>query len=506
MPTIDKLVVTNQRALRAKYGATGLKKISAAVAGMITADKARGIVTRLVSLDSAAALRSARATPPKTASDWEGAVRAVDLLWEHYRPSYVLLLGADDVVPEAVIANSIPGDGDPFVPSDLPYACDLPASWTLPASERFPPSALMNVTRAVGRLPDIVGGTDPTFVVRLLSTAATWTSRGAGDYHDVFGLSAAAWEDSTRQSITILSSPTTPLHLSPPSKTPLKPALFATAKVHFINCHGADFTPDWFGQAKPINGHAQPVDVIALSPADIDGRVPTATLVAAECCYGSMHGNPVDFDGRLPMMWAYLQSGAYACVGSSTIAYGPAAALGQADLLCRFFLEAVSSGSSCGRALLEARQRFIREVANLGPDDVKTLMQFNLLGDPSIHPVRTASPPGPVAATGPKAGLVGRRTALRAVGQALGQTVPRASERPRRQAGMTPHEMAAASGIDVRRLSAVQTFAEARGTPRTGTVYHAAAMERRVDSTPTGYVIVREHDGQRVANVVWAKR
>ena len=54
----------------------------------------------------------------------------------------------------------------------------------------------------------------------------------------------------------------------------------------------------------------------------------------------------------------------------------------------------VMEGASTGRALLDAKQEFVRWINQQGrnPDisDEKTLLQFQLLGDPSIHPVIAA--------------------------------------------------------------------------------------------------------------------
>ena len=87
----------------------------------------------------------------------------------------------------------------------------------------------------------------------------------------------------------------------------------------------------------------------------------------------------------------YLKSGAYGYLGSTTIAYGPAKGNGSADLICQYFLKSVCDGASLGRAALEAQQKFASQSAELDPIDLKTLAQFVLLGDPSIHPVKSAS-------------------------------------------------------------------------------------------------------------------
>ena len=63
-------------------------------------------------------------------------------------------------------------------------------------------------------------------------------------------------------------------------------------------------------------------------------------------------------------------------------------------------------GASLGRAALVARQRFVQQTAELDPVDLKTLGQFNLLGDPSIHPVES-----PAATSVPKGVDADRATA-----------------------------------------------------------------------------------------------
>jgi hypothetical protein len=83
-----------------------------------------------------------------------------------------------------------------------------------------------------------------------------------------------------------------------------------------------------------------------------------------------------------------MASGISGFWGSSTIAYGPADANDYADLICQYFLREVLNGASLGRACLQARQNYLQQAAPLDPVDLKTIAQFNLLGDPSVHPVK----------------------------------------------------------------------------------------------------------------------
>ncbi len=51
-PGSMKLIVTNRKAMRSKHGNAGWKSIAGAIQAMVAADRARGIATRLVALDS----------------------------------------------------------------------------------------------------------------------------------------------------------------------------------------------------------------------------------------------------------------------------------------------------------------------------------------------------------------------------------------------------------------------------------------------------------------------
>jgi hypothetical protein len=494
----DKLLVTHSGALRRKYGVGGAKQVRAALDALVKADKAHHLVSRVLLLDNTSTMRALRLAPVAE-GDWTATLKAVDTAVERYQPAYVALVGATDVVPQAQLRNPLhPSDDDPYVPSDLPFACDLPGSFSGTGTALLDPSQLLAVTRVVGRIPDVVGATDPAVLLANLAVAAGYRQQPATAYQKVFALSAAVWRGSTALSVDLLPGPAPATSLSPPKKAPwTKTDLSALS--HFVNCHGGDFTPDWFGQ-RDSNA---PVDTVALRPEDVDGRVTPGTVVVAECCYGAMHQAPAAMGGRLPMLWAYLRSGAYAAVGSSTTAYGPADGNGQADLVCRYALEGIMGGASTGRALLDARQRYIRETGALGPEDLKTIAQFDLLGDPSLVPVAT---PGRVIPGGkglPQQSLTQRRAVLRATGRALDATVPRASTNRARESGVTGAVLAREAGLPASALSGTTTtYGERSGAPRAGFRFHVTPV---TVSGRAGLVVAREAGGQRSTAVIWRR-
>lgn len=501
----DKLLVTHGAALARKYGRSGAAQVRSALDALVAADAQRGLVSRVLMLDNTLSMRAIKASKVQD-GDWVGALTAVDHAVTRYAPSYLAIVGASDVMPQCPVRNpfrGLAGDPDPYVPSDLPYACDFADSWSGSPDDQLNPADLLAVTRVVGRIPDLVGATEPSMLLRALATAATYTQRSARTYQRAFVVSAAVWKGSTQQSVDLLPGPAPTTELSPPARAGWTKSKLSPL-VHFVNCHGGDSTPDWFGQA--ANGA---IDTVALRPEDVDGRVREGTVVATESCYGAMHMAPNDMGGRVPILWAYLRSGTYGAVGSSTTAYGPADGNGQADLICRYVIEGIVAGASCGRAMLDARQRFIRESGSMAPEDLKTLAQFDLLGDPSLSPVALAGRPVPVgplpkaAAAVPQVELAQRRRVLAATGRALSASVPRAGRVRRGASAVSSAELAVEAAIAPGQMMGdVRTFAEDAAGPRRGSRYHVAAVRSRGRS---GFVVAREIDGQRQTRTIWAR-
>ena len=443
------------------------------------ADKTRGMSSRIVYLDRpltgiAAVTDSADATATKA---------AVDAIASRMTPAYVVILGGPDVVAQPRLASPV-HDDDQNVPSDLPYACDVALSTN--------PGAFVGPTRVVGRIPTLVGGGDPGPLVGMLERAAAWVAAPAGDMLPPFAATAEVWQGSTRQSVQHLSGAGATIHVSPPEGPDWPPATFG-ARLHFVNCHGADTDPHWYGQ----HGASYPV---AFDSARLAGAVTAGTVVAAECCYGTQHYAPASAGGLPCIGMRYLLEGAWGVFGSSTEAYGPANTMGSADLLCRYFLTSVLEGASLGRAALEARLRFVHEAGELDPVDLKTLAQFDLLGDPSIQPVVGAAAV-PVTATGSAAAAPSfsrgaatvRRQALAAMGMAVADTVPRPRPRPAARPGLDRDTVANLAGIAPERLGPVRTYAADRRPPGAPSVrYHVA-------SEPVGagrrVVVVRDSGG-----------
>lgn len=363
---MDKVIVSNKAALIGKYTADGLEKIEAAVARLVAADNGRGIKTGQVYIDAADGVGD----PVVNVQDEIGAKKAIDAITHKFNPDYLVLLGGPEIVPHISLDNPTPQDGDPSVPSDLPYASSAPYGRSI---EDF-----LDAGRVVSRIPAPAGGDDPEFLTKLLDRCVAHAPRPAGDYASYFAISADAWIDSTRMSLNQIFGNFKELKLAPPeTHTAIDPDL--AKRAHFINCHGLALQPKFFGE----KDQRFPVSI---EGSKLAGNIQPDTIVAAECCYGAQLYDHVVAGRGQPICLSYLENGAIGFVGSTNISYGPAAAIGAADLLAQFFWINLLKGQSLGRAFLQARQDFVRRERMSDPANLKTIGQFILLGDAAVHP------------------------------------------------------------------------------------------------------------------------
>jgi hypothetical protein len=506
----DKIIVTNGAALRAKYGSSGLTKIGEAVDALIKADAKRGIKSRLVFLDRAASMGSFNGSAVTDPADPKQNKDAIDAIFRKANPEYVMILGAIDVVPHQDIKNPAfdppADDPDESADGDLPYACDTPYSRDI--------ATFKGPTRVVGRLPDLQGATgDPAYLVRLLATAATYQSRKATDYAAYFGLSTHSWRKSSAESLFNVFGNSDALRLAPPSGPSFSAKALAPL-AHFINCHGGKSDPTFAGE----KGTSQSV---SLTSDAIAKKIKPGTVAAVECCYGAELYDSVTLSIPMPICQRYLNRGAYGYFGSSTIAYGPAEGNGAADLITQYFLLAVLEGASLGRAALIARQKFVEQVGELDPVDLKTLGQFNLLGDPSIHPVAivspTAVPKGVDVEKSQRDERQQRRAKLREVGEMLQETKPTASQKTRK-ARKSPTvrkalaNIARKAGIAAKKEFTAYTVKMPKGVRRRGSKAAPAASRYYVAVCrpgPSGYriaAVAKEVSGRIIGYRIYTEK
>lgn len=509
----DKIIVTNRSALSAKYGAAGLAKIRKAVKALIAADAKRGLRSRLVFLDDAKAMKGLKGVAVTDAGDPQQNKDAIDAVFKATQPEYLVILGAIDVVPHQDLRNPLyepTEDPDQYAFGDLPYACDAPYSRDI--------ATFKGPTRVLGRLPDLTGAAEPSHLLALLAQATGWKSRPVADYHGYFGLSAEVWKASTKESLTNVFGSDTALKVSPPSGPTHGPTQLA-ARSHFINCHGGRADPVFYGEGKDKKTPK------ALTSDSLAGKISVGTVASVECCYGAELYDSVLLALPLPICQQYLRQGAYGFFGSSTIAYGPAAGNGLADLVTQYFLREMLKGASLGRAALVARQRFVHDAAELDPFDLKTLAQFSLLGDPSIHPVAaptpTKVPKSMQTSDAQRQQRRERRAKLQAMGEFLGASKPTAARRVAKPRSSTTVRQALANiahqaGVDTSAFSAfaVKTPGGKRASQAKAqgqaSHYHVAVHQQKAKTAQQKglhvAVVAKEVNGRIVGYRIYVER
>lgn len=377
----DKVILTNSKALKNKYGASGLNAIRASLTALVVADKARGLQTQVVLLDDPVGMKKLSAPAVKLKSDPRQNKKAIDAVYKSLAPDYLMILGSYDVVPHQDLKNPLytgpqGDDPDEFAYGDLPYACEAPYSQEA--------SDFVGPTRVLSRLPDITGGGDPAYLIGLLETAAGYKPFNRESLMKPFAVTAQIWKASTKLSVTNAFENANGLQNVPPKNYKWKSAQLSRL-AHFFNCHGADQASQFYGQ--PSNGASDYPP--AMDAKYVAGKISEGVIVAAECCYGGQLYPTTQLVKQIGICNTYLANKCYGFFASTTIAYGTEQGNGQADYLCQFFMKEVASGASVGRAALQARQQFVKVVSPPDPSDIKTLAQFNLYGDPSVTPVLT---------------------------------------------------------------------------------------------------------------------
>src|SRR5688500_16807439 len=177
----DKVIVSNRSALVKKYGAKH-KAILADLQSIQQFDKKRGLSTAIVFVDDATAMKKYKVPAVKTEDNARQNKMAVDALYRYFQPDYLLIAGAQDIIPFQPLDNLLYGedDEDETIPSDLPYACE--------AAYSADPGKFIAPTRVVGRLPDVPGSSDPAYFHSVVKDVTGSKPAREKDYRKYFSV------------------------------------------------------------------------------------------------------------------------------------------------------------------------------------------------------------------------------------------------------------------------------------------------------------------------------
>jgi hypothetical protein len=393
-----KLSVTVKSHLEDKYKKKpgALQEIDEAIKDWIKADSNRGIRTVHVALDDPADMNPLGATPISGKATAPRIKRAIDDLWKRLNPQYLVLFGAKDIVPMFEVWNPAydqNGDDDEKVPTDNPYA----------SSKRFRSSRRIGYLvpdRVIGRIPDMVSDSDPAwFVEYLKKTACTWTAQPASFYaRQLYAICSQECEGAGLDCMRYIRRPEADLLISPPIEDSLPAAKQRlSAPLHMIKCHGNEKDAAFWGYQNVDQKNNQEAWKQAVTSATLKECLQPGTVVATMCCFGAEIFLPKDADSW-PLASTYLRKGAFGFVGSTKKAWGGfPSEKNWSDWIAGGYLKNVLQGSSIGRAFLDSKIDYACAIIDQGKAldlaDEKTLIEYVLLGDPTIHPVGSKEPP-----------------------------------------------------------------------------------------------------------------
>jgi len=306
----------------------------------------------------------------------------------------VLIIGNHDVIPFHRLPNPTE-DSDSHVLSDNPYATSssnyLLPEWIigrLPGEKGNDPGLLMEQIRHITQFHKIAHHSDGIIeklkqFIQRLKNFGRFLRELLSPPND-FGYSAEVWRRSSIAAFRPIGK-AHDLRISPPyDSDTIDVDKLLQAKCVYFNLHGLPTTNEWYGQRDFAERPTGPDFPVAINTEKIKNIPNNIDLAYSEACYGG-YINDKNIDDSITLK--LLSIGSQGVVGSSCIAYGSVfTPLIGADLLGFIFWKYIKDGFSFGDALKQAKIGLIKVMMQrqgyLDGEDQKTLLSFNLYGDP----------------------------------------------------------------------------------------------------------------------------
>jgi len=385
-----------------------------------TISRKRGWGARVFIPDDPLSIKELGIKPPRPGDAWELKLALADLDAELGRKGEMigalLIVGGPEIVPFHRLPNPL-DDPDIDVPSDNPYATRdenyfIP-EWPvgrLPGGSDADPRLLVAALRRITAHHVDLSSETPWYR-QIVDWVNRWIRPGRRSQRLSFGYSAAIWQQAAGSVFSEIGEPAD-MYISPPcglvgdSLEDYLDELDFAGNSHeniptpigtfgYFNLHGVVDAVEWFGHRDPLNPSDAPEFPIALRPQDLhatplgkQGGFPA--LVFSEACYGA-HIEGKTIESALALR--FLDSGTLALVGSTCMSYGSImGSLSAADLLGLAFWRYSQQGFPAGEALRQAKIEMIKQMDQeqgyLDGQDQKTLLSFNLFGDPLAQPLK----------------------------------------------------------------------------------------------------------------------
>lgn len=407
---VDGAILTNSEALARKLGCRR-EDVKRLVEAYAIAALARGI--KYVVLDAAeyymlnpqSSGERVSLTPSHT---W---VEHTMLLADYYRygrlrkdecSCYLFIIGGEDIIPMPVVRHymaTTPNFHDKDIDTDIPYAYML-GEKTYPLLES---GKLFSYEQYfhVGRLPFATDATIEDFAGYLRRASAAAGGIAVDSY---YGQTNFPWGDESLVVCRPLRDAQIPTSSSefesayyegegeryyvakeglvyslPVNVSNLEQFFDPNASFYYFNLHGSN-SPTYSGYIADHVGNAILPQHIATTT--------TPNIFVTEACYG---GRFQRYAKRESMLLSAMSSQTLLFLGSSRIAFcNNRYSIDNSDRLANVFIVEMLSGVSAGEALYNARKSFFEyDNGRLYDQQLVSIVEFNLFGDPSLCMQRT---------------------------------------------------------------------------------------------------------------------
>ena len=279
-------------------------------------------------------------------------------------PLYLFILGSDKIIPVEYYDDKTGYDNN--ISSDLPYAIlENSSPWK---NKKYDFKNSMRV----GRLPTFKNESFNDFKTYFENIkSCTINSKEIIEA----GLAAKQWVNTSNiwfdkiANKKVLTSPQL-------DKFSAIQNIGTEKNLLYFNLHGAEDSDacDWYGQENENYPSA-------FSPSNIL-KQESLYILGVEACYGARY---INYKKDQSILLTAITSKCLGFLGSSKIAYGACYGEGScADVIIGTYLKSVRNGLSLGESFAVARSEFTSK-RKLDAEEIKTLLEFSLYGDPSFR-------------------------------------------------------------------------------------------------------------------------
>ncbi len=367
------LIVTAAAGIEVEFGSEAYPTLSKRLEHLVDRLAAQSIEGHLAVLDDPVAMAAAGLSALGSGSS-RGTVATVRAYAQRQDCDAVLLVGGHGVLPMVEVVNPVRNralDADAVVLTDLPYGADGETLWDYVRCPRIVsrlPSPRSKRLEDFLALIDLVGSPAPAKSGATAIVSEEWRHTGA--------------HVAERMPGPVL------FRIAPHYELDERHRDDLTCRWLYVNLHGRPDHDEW--QAfDERSGFVRVMDHVSFSFPEVAG-----SSMYCENCYGF---KPRSGPRGETCIDTGFRSGMRSVVAATGLAYGAHLTKGRsggsldlenADFLASVFFDGVRDSLGSGEAFREAREQFLERIERR-PDrvgtnyELKTLLQFQLLGDPT---------------------------------------------------------------------------------------------------------------------------